>query len=361
MAYSESRFGYLNVIYNLGAETLLTPKSALLVSAESTANTLRITQTPSASAPTDVTTMVAVGQFSYRGTKATLADVSGTMTEILTYRNGELIKQITFGAAFDVSKLGASSQAEALTQQAYRLNFYAGNDRFVGSTAGSQADQVMGLSGDDIFYGYAGNDYFDGGSGLDTVVMIGRRVEYTIKQANAIVDLSANANGKTLTGYTVQDKVGLRDDTDTLIGIERLQFSDKTLALDTAGNAGMAYRLYKAAFNRIPDTTGLGYWITKLDRGMDLIEVSARFVDSTEFRSLVGSNPTNAQFLTEVYSNVLQRDPDAAGYAWWLGQMSSNTSKTRQKVLADFSESPENKGNVADLIGAGILFEPPTI
>ena len=361
MAYSESRFGYLNVIYNLGAETLLTPKSALLVSAESTANTLRITQTPSASAPTDVTTMVAVGQFSYRGTKATLADVSGTMTEILTYRNGELIKQITFGAAFDVSKVGASSQAEALTQQAYRLNFYAGNDRFVGSTAGSQADQVMGLSGDDIFYGYAGNDYFDGGSGLDTVVMIGRRVEYTIKQANAIVDLSANANGKTLTGYTVQDKVGLRDDTDTLIGIERLQFSDKTLALDTAGNAGMAYRLYKAAFNRIPDTAGLGYWITKLDRGMDLIEVSARFVDSTEFRSLVGSNPTNAQFLTEVYSNVLQRDPDAAGYAWWLGQMSNNTSKTRQKVLADFSESPENKGNVADLIGAGILFEPPTI
>jgi hypothetical protein len=361
VAYSESRFGYSNVIYNLGAETLLTPKSALLVSAESTANTLRITQTPSASAPTDVTTMVAVGQFSYRGAKATLADVSGTMTEIVTYRNGELIKQITFGAAFDVSKMGTSSQAEALTQQAYRLNFYAGNDRFVGSTAGWQADQVMGLSGDDIFYGYAGNDYFDGGSGLDTVVLVGRRVEYTIKQANAIVDLSANANGKTLTGYTVQDKVGLRDDTDTLIGIERLQFSDKTLALDTAGNAGMAYRLYKAAFNRIPDTTGLGYWITKLDRGMDLIEVSARFVDSTEFRSLVGSNPTNAQFLTEVYSNVLQRDPDAAGYAWWLGQMSSNPSKTQQKVLADFSESPENKGNVADLIGAGILFEPPTI
>jgi hypothetical protein len=41
--------------------------------------------------------------------------------------------------------------------------------------------------------------------------------------------------------------------------------------------------------------------------------------------------------------------------------MSSNPSKTQQKVLADFSESPENKGNVADLIGAGILFEPPTI
>jgi hypothetical protein len=30
-------------------------------------------------------------------------------------------------------------------------------------------------------------------------------------------------------------------------------------------------------------------------------------------------------------------------------------------VLADFSESPENKDNVAELIGAGILFEPPTI
>ena len=95
-----------------------------------------------------------------------------------------------------------------------------------------------------------------------------------------------------------------------------------------------------------------------MDDGMDMVEVAARFIDSDEFRYLYGINPTNGEFLTKVYNNVLDRDPDAGGYDWWMDQLTNNPEKIWQKVLADFSESPENQTNVAELIANGIQFEP---
>ncbi len=146
---------------------------------------------------------------------------------------------------------------------------------------------------------------------------------------------------------------------DTLINVERLKFSDTSIAFDTSGNAGKAYRVYKAAFARDPmtgDKAGLGFWISRIDSGMDMVEVAARFIDSSEFRSLYGQNPSNAEFLTKVYTNVLGRTPDEGGYSWWLNQLNTNPEKTRQKVLADFSESQENKDSVISLIGTGIQY-----
>ena len=143
--------------------------------------------------------------------------------------------------------------------------------------------------------------------------------------------------------------------------VERIRFNDSFVAVDIDGVSGKAFRVYKAAFDRDPmdgDTGGLGYWIAQMDEGMDMVEVAARFIDSDEFRSLYGQNPTNGEFLNKVYLNVLDRLPDAEGYDWWIDQLENNPEKTWQKVLADFSESPENQANVAELIANGIVFDP---
>ena len=160
---------------------------------------------------------------------------------------------------------------------------------------------------------------------------------------------------------TVQNWI---DGTVTLSNVERFSFSDTVIALDVDGTAGQAYRIYRAAFDRDPmidDTAGLGYWIAQMDAGMSMTEVAARFIDSTEFRSLYGATPTNGEFLTKVYNNVLDRDPDSDGYAWWTDQLANNPEKTWQKVLADFSESAENQANVAGLIGNGITYDAWTV
>jgi hypothetical protein len=95
-----------------------------------------------------------------------------------------------------------------------------------------------------------------------------------------------------------------------------------------------------------------------MDKGMGLQEVSARFIDSKEFKTLYGDAPSKADFLTKVYTNVLGRAPDQGGYDWWLNAMNTDPSKTFSKVLADFSESAENLAGTAPLVATGIVYEP---
>jgi len=206
-----------------------------------------------------------------------------------------------------------------------------------------KADQLRGSEVDDKFFGSTANDVMRGGLGTDTVKYTGDLSSYSINRSanSVVVEKPGNAQ-------------------DSLTNIERLMFDDHALALDTASVAGQAYRIYKAAFNRTPDNGGLGYWIAQMDKGMNAVDVSARFIDSPEFRGLYGQNPTNAEFLTKVYSNVLARTPDAAGLDWWVNEMKTNPAKTWQKVLADFSESTENQANVASLIANGIEYAPWT-
>ena len=221
------------------------------------------------------------------------------------------------------------------------------NNTVVGTDA---IDRLFGGGGSDRFYSSKGNDVLDGGDGTDAVTFKGKATDFRVEKVG----------GNWLVRDTRSD-AAVNQGEDTLTGVERIAFEDKVLALDTDGVAGKAYRVYKAAFNRDPmqgDTSGLGFWIDKMDNAMDLIEVSARFVDSNEFRSLYGTNPTNEQFLTKLYTNVLGRQPEASGFNWWLNELNTNPEKTKAKVLADFAESAENQTGVVSLIGNGITYDP---
>ncbi|MCX7558329.1 DUF4214 domain-containing protein [Sulfitobacter sp. F26204] len=144
---------------------------------------------------------------------------------------------------------------------------------------------------------------------------------------------------------------------DTLIDIERLQFIDGFLALDTDGTAGQAYRLYQAAFNRDPDPEGLGFWIDNFDVGnVDLVEMAEFFMQSEEFAQKYGDPDTlgDRDFLTLLYRNVLDRTPDEPGFEFWEEQQQAGLS--RAEMLQYFSESVENYQNVAGEIADGIWY-----
>lgn len=102
-----------------------------------------------------------------------------------------------------------------------------------------------------------------------------------------------------------------------------------------------AYRLYRAALNRLPDQEGVDFWTAQLDAGTSLVTVASCFILSTEFRAMYGENPTDDTFVTLLYRNVLHREPDAGGWAYWLNAMTNGL--TQAQVLVEFSESPENK------------------
>ena len=144
---------------------------------------------------------------------------------------------------------------------------------------------------------------------------------------------------------------------DGITNAERLQFSDTVVAFDVGGTAGFAYRLYQAAFDRTPDEAGLSCNTHLLDAGLTNTQMSAAFVASAEFQNMYGANSSNAQFVSALYANVLDRAPDPAGYAGWMGYLDSG-QLSRADVLIGFSESPENHSVVDPKIVTGIVLDP---
>lgn len=143
--------------------------------------------------------------------------------------------------------------------------------------------------------------------------------------------------------------------------VNRINFADAVVALDVSitGNAGQAYMLYQAAFDRKPDVGGLSYWINALDHKASTQAIAESFISSPEFQTRYGANSSVNTFVNGLYQNVLHRAPDADGYAFWSKQLSTqDTASARASILQGFAYSPENQANVVDLIGQGIQYEP---
>ena len=140
-----------------------------------------------------------------------------------------------------------------------------------------------------------------------------------------------------------------------LDSVERIRFTDKVIALDIDGNAGEAYRLYKAAFDRTPDKEGLGFWIGQLDKGASLDAVAAGFVASQEFQTINGVSPSNLQLVTSLYQHILGRAPDQSGLDFWTAQLDSQ-ALDKSNLLISFAESSENKIALTGLMEKGIEY-----
>ncbi len=110
---------------------------------------------------------------------------------------------------------------------------------------------ALGNDGNNVLRGTAANNLFDGKGGADTVVFSGPAAAYTIAGGDVSRTVSSAADGS-----------------DTLLGVERLQFSDVVMARDTSpgGNTYLTYAMLNAAFNAAPDTALLSRWTAQLDR-----------------------------------------------------------------------------------------------
>ncbi|MES2299921.1 MAG: DUF4214 domain-containing protein [Pseudomonadota bacterium] len=213
-------------------------------------------------------------------------------------------------------------------------------DTLVGT---AQADNLWGGAGNDSLTGGGGNDYIDGGSGTDTAYYTFARKDYVVQKNSAGIAITSQGS----------------EGADVLVGVERAHFADTTVAFDTGANetAGMAYRLYQAAFARTPDAGGLGFWIGAMDRGVTLPEVAGGFINSDEYRATYPGTLTNGDLLGRYYHNILGRTPDAGGMSFWLDVLDNHRASVAE-VLAAISESPENIAHLATIIGNGFAFTP---
>jgi hypothetical protein len=202
-------------------------------------------------------------------------------------------------------------------------------------------EAVLGSALADTMHGAANSGSIDGGAGLDTLIYQGAASEYKISHTGI--------------GFTVSHGVGAT--ADTLVNVERLKFADAAVALDIGGIGGEAYRIYQAAFDRAPDSVGLGFWIAAMDHGTTLAAVAQGFVDSKEFKDMYGTAPANADLVGKFYEHVLHRPAEKAGFDFWVGVLDSHAVSVVD-VLVAISESSENQAALAAVIGNGFAYTP---
>jgi Domain of unknown function (DUF4214)/Abnormal spindle-like microcephaly-assoc'd, ASPM-SPD-2-Hydin len=100
-------------------------------------------------------------------------------------------------------------------------------------------------------------------------------------------------------------------------------------------------RLYLGTYLRIPDTSGLLFWIGEYRRNptrATLESIATQFATAPEFVQRYGA-VSNQTYVTLLYQNILQRQPDAAGVSFWTDRLDRGV--TRGVMLAEFTESAE--------------------
>jgi Ca2+-binding RTX toxin-like protein len=181
----------------------------------------------------------------------------------------------------------------------------------------------------------------------------GAFVEYVYQQAQ---DRAPDEGGKTY--WTAQLDGGLSRN-DFLVSVSE-SAEHRALSAEIVGQGYFqtddTYQsvalLYDSMSNRLPDVSGLNFWVDQIKAGTStLTQVADVFASSTEFSSATqGLN--NSQLVDLMYQNSLDRAPDAGGRAFWIDQLDHGLSKGA--LLYEFSASAEHTALLAANIVGGI-------
>ena len=105
-------------------------------------------------------------------------------------------------------------------------------------------------------------------------------------------------------------------------------------------------RCYTVTLDRPSDTDGFNYWKGRVLNGDAVgIEVAYGFMFSPEY---IKKNKTNTEYVTDLYTLFMGRDPDEGGFNDWMNKL--DEGGTRLDVFAGFANSPEFY-NICDSYG----------
>lgn len=225
-------------------------------------------------------------------------------------------------------------------------------------------DALNGGAGNDILRGGALNDNLTGGSGNDMLFAGTTRAD---SGEGDFARFDGDSDTYTIFGgrdYAIV--IDANGDRDKLFGFDFLRFDDGVItmpdgsALDGAGDpsdfvvAERVALLYEAALNRngAIDLPGLNFYIEVTEANNLSDEFLADdLMRSPEFTRNFGdvTEMSNTEFLTVVYTNILDRVPDGPGLAFYRDLLDDGVI-SRALALADIAISPENTQGSVEIL-----------
>jgi Ca2+-binding RTX toxin-like protein len=216
------------------------------------------------------------------------------------------------------------------------------------SGTGNDLNNVLtGNDGNNILKGMGGNDTIDGGAGFDIAQYSGKFSDYK---------LSADTSQSTPV-YTVADqRANSPDGTDSVTNVERLQFSDETLALDLGPTqaAGKTVLVMAATlgsfFPHVKDWAGT--FLKYFDTGASVLD-GTKLLFSSGIMPAIAGGSDNTSIAKAVYTNIHGNAPDAATLATLVAQLALSTPA---QWMADQVTSAANQVQLTGFVQTGLEY-----
>ena len=122
----------------------------------------------------------------------------------------------------------------------------------------------------------------------------------------------------------------------------------KFISLSTSSNLRL---LVDQTQSKIDSITGLETNI-EITNSLEVTSSETNSITSNITNNYLLLDITNQEFVSHLYSEVLNREPDSIGMNYWLGQLNSG-AETKHEVFLGFSESIENNTLFTDMTGLG--------
>ena len=225
-----------------------------------------------------------------------------------------------------------------------------GADKVIGN---ENDNSLFGLDGNDLLVGGLGNDFIDGGAGLDTVKVDDQFGLPNLRNYSLIKSTDGSWNvsfiGATIAKYPPPPTNG----TDKLINVERLQFSDKSFALDLDGNAGKTAKVIGAVLGSafVSNLTFVGIGLDYLDKGMSYSDLGALALKA------VGAN-TNDLIVSTLWRNVVGFEANPDQKAPYVKMLDEGMKAGDLVVMASDLSLNTLKINLTGLTHSGLEYLP---
>ena len=275
---------------------------------------------PAARAGNDVYTLNAArANFIWDGGGFDTLDASGSLLPVTLYLSPGYWGYV--GDAVGASIIDAGQQT---------INFGTRIEKVIGS---AMDDTLVGDEFDNWLVGAAGNDKLDGGAGIDTALIHAPRATATLTRLN---------DGSTVAQWTLKRGA----EVDKLTGIERVEFSDYGIALDSEGNAGEAAKLLGVLIgaDSLSDRGLVAAVLDYADTGLDLEAMLTIGLDL-----LLGESPSGSAVVNLLHQALTGVDASPALLADYGDRIDrGDMSPVELALLA--AETDLNSANL-DLVG----------
>ena len=195
---------------------------------------------------------------------------------------------------------------------------------------------------------YGDGKYFYGSSGSDKVT--GTSFVDVVKQTSTF---SSNQLNKLSDGsWQIQNKI-TPSNSDNLVNVERVEFSDMSVALDVSGPAGQVAKILGSVFgpSYVSNTEFAGIGFAYLDGGMS-------YLDLCGLAAGAAGLSTPDLLVTTLLRNTTGTEPTALSKSSYLQSISNGSSYA--SVVQQIADSSANAQSIklTDLANTGLAFKP---